>query len=103
MASGVAYGRSHTDADGKKANAAALAFTWTGLQKMGLCADALASFSAPFREGMYQEDRLRRLGDRVESSSGSPRSSRTVRAGAPTSRSARMTPRAGRVTVRKSP
>jgi Dyp-type peroxidase family len=55
------------NADGKKdARAAALAFTWTGLQKLGLSADALATFSAPFREGMYQEDRLRRLGDRVK-------------------------------------
>ena len=31
---------------------------------MGLPATALASFSRPFREGMFQEDRLRRLGDR---------------------------------------
>ena len=54
-----------TDSDGKDARAASLAFTWTGLQKSGLGRDALASFSAPFREGMYQEDRLRRLGDRI--------------------------------------
>ena len=38
----------------------------TGLQKLGLAAEALATFSAPFREGMYQEDRLRRLGDKVK-------------------------------------
>jgi deferrochelatase/peroxidase EfeB len=44
--------------------AVALAFTWTGLQRMGLPANALASFARPFREGMFQEDRLRRLGDR---------------------------------------
>ena len=44
--------------------AAALAFTWTGLQVMGLAETALASFLPPFREGMMQEDRLRRLGDR---------------------------------------
>jgi len=44
--------------------AAALAFTWTGLKRMGLPETALASFSRPFREGMFQEDRLRRLGDR---------------------------------------
>jgi Dyp-type peroxidase family len=44
--------------------AAAIAFSWTGLARMGLDADALASFSRPFREGMFQEDRLRRLGDR---------------------------------------
>src|SRR5215218_6605806 len=55
-----------TDADGSDARAATLAFTWTGLQKLGLPADALATFSDPFREGMYQEDRLRRLGDKVD-------------------------------------
>jgi hypothetical protein len=55
-----------TDSDGKDARAASLAFTWTGLQKSGLGRDALASFSAPFREGMYREDRLRRLGDRIK-------------------------------------
>jgi Dyp-type peroxidase family len=54
-----------TDADEPEPKTAALAFTWTGLQKMGLCKDALATFSAPFREGMYQEDRLRRLGDMI--------------------------------------
>jgi hypothetical protein len=32
--------------------------------RMGLPETALASFSRPFREGMFQEDRLRRLGDR---------------------------------------
>jgi Dyp-type peroxidase family len=53
-----------TDADGRDERAATLAFTWTGLQKLGLPAEALATFSAPFCEGMYQEDRLRRLGDR---------------------------------------
>jgi deferrochelatase/peroxidase EfeB len=55
-----------TDADGRDQRAASVAFTWTGLQKLGLSADALATFSAPFREGMYQEDRLRRLGDKVD-------------------------------------
>jgi Dyp-type peroxidase family len=53
-----------SDADGKDARAAALAFTWTGLQRMGLPQTALASFARPFREGMFQEDRMRRLGDR---------------------------------------
>ncbi len=43
---------------------AALAFTWTGLAKMGLGEPALDSFARPFREGMFQEDRLRRLGDK---------------------------------------
>jgi deferrochelatase/peroxidase EfeB len=47
-----------------QSRAAALAFTWTGLQRMGLPETALASFSRPFVEGMFQEDRLRRLGDR---------------------------------------
>jgi Dyp-type peroxidase family len=54
-----------TDADGRDRRAASIAFSWTGLQKLGLSADALSTFSAPFREGMYQEDRLRRLGDKV--------------------------------------
>lgn len=44
--------------------AAALALAWSGLQRMGLAPTALASFARPFREGMMQEDRLRRLGDR---------------------------------------
>jgi deferrochelatase/peroxidase EfeB len=55
-----------TDADDPDPRAAAFALTWTGLQKMGLGADVLSTFSAPFREGMYQEDRLRRLGDRAK-------------------------------------
>jgi Dyp-type peroxidase family len=52
-----------TDADGRDPRAAGIAFTWSGLAKLGLPADALATFSEPFREGMYQEDRLRRLSD----------------------------------------
>jgi Dyp-type peroxidase family len=55
-----------SDADGKDERATALAFTYTGLQKLGLEPEALATFSQPFREGMYQEDRLRRLGDRIK-------------------------------------
>lgn len=56
-----------TASDGKpETRAAAIAFTWTGLQKAGLSVEALATFAAPFREGMYQEDRLRRLGDKVK-------------------------------------
>jgi deferrochelatase/peroxidase EfeB len=55
-----------SDADGKDEQAAAIAFTCTGLQSLGLPREVLATFSAPFREGMYQEDRLRRLGDRVD-------------------------------------
>ncbi|WHU02575.1 MULTISPECIES: Dyp-type peroxidase [unclassified Sphingomonas] len=53
-----------TDADGRDPRAVAMGFTWSGLQKMGLNANALASFDRPFQEGMFQEDRLRRLGDR---------------------------------------
>ena len=53
-----------TDADGRDQRAVALGLTWSGLQKMGLAANALASFDRPFKEGMFQEDRLRRLGDR---------------------------------------
>jgi deferrochelatase/peroxidase EfeB len=45
-------------------HAVSVAFTWTGLQRMGLSDQALASFSRPFQEGMMQADRLRRLGDR---------------------------------------
>jgi deferrochelatase/peroxidase EfeB len=48
---------------GPPSQAVALAFTWAGLQCMKLPPNALASFSRPFREGMFQEDRLRRLGD----------------------------------------
>jgi deferrochelatase/peroxidase EfeB len=53
-----------TDADEKDPRAAALGLTWSGLEKMGLPKEGLASFDRPFREGMFQEDRLRRLGDR---------------------------------------
>lgn len=49
---------------GAAEQATALAFTGMGLRRMGLPDTALASFSRPFREGMFQEDRLRRLGDR---------------------------------------
>src|SRR4051794_35747538 len=55
-----------TDSDDPESRVATIAFTWTGLQKMGLSPEALATFSAPFREGMYQEDRLRRLGDKID-------------------------------------
>lgn len=50
--------------EAEKSRSAAIAFTWSGLKTMGLDERALASFSEPFREGMLQEDRLRRLGDR---------------------------------------
>ncbi|WP_209380094.1 Dyp-type peroxidase [Pararoseomonas baculiformis] len=44
--------------------AAAIAFTFSGLCTLGLDPEALASFARPFREGMFQIDRARRLGDR---------------------------------------
>lgn len=47
--------------------AASFAFTASGLRNLGLTKEELASFSEPFREGMMQEDRLRRLGDRRKS------------------------------------
>jgi Dyp-type peroxidase family len=50
--------------ENSQAQAAAIAFSWTGLKRMGMAETALASFSRPFQEGMFQEDRLRRLGDR---------------------------------------
>jgi deferrochelatase/peroxidase EfeB len=53
-----------TDADGKDPRCASIGLTWLGLRKMGLNANTLASFDRPFKEGMFQEDRLRRLGDR---------------------------------------
>jgi Dyp-type peroxidase family len=46
------------------ARASALALTASGLTEIGLPEDALASFARPFREGMFQADRARRLGDR---------------------------------------
>ncbi|HEV2556932.1 MAG TPA: hypothetical protein VGV17_24545 [Bosea sp. (in: a-proteobacteria)] len=50
--------------DGDRTRAAAFAVSWSGLSLMGLSETALNSFSRPFQEGMFQEDRLRRLGDR---------------------------------------
>jgi hypothetical protein len=57
-----------TNAAGKEKGerAAALAFTCSGLARVGLSDRALETFSLPFREGMYQEDRLRRLGDKID-------------------------------------
>jgi hypothetical protein len=49
----------------KDQTAAAIAFTWTGLQAMNLPPDALGTFSDPFQEGMHQVDRRRRLRDDV--------------------------------------
>ena len=47
-----------------QARAGSIAFTNTGLRRMGLPEESLASFARTFQEGMFQEDRLRRLGDR---------------------------------------
>ncbi|MCY0095720.1 Dyp-type peroxidase [Hoeflea ulvae] len=44
--------------------AVSIAFTWSGLQRLQMPKTALASFSAPFREGMFEENRMRRLGDK---------------------------------------
>lgn len=52
-----------TDAAGETAPCAAIAFTFSGLAELGLGGQALASFSDPFREGMLQVHRRRRLGD----------------------------------------
>jgi deferrochelatase/peroxidase EfeB len=52
------------DERGERDISAAIAFTWSGLKHMGLSPEALDTFSTPFREGMHQEDRQRRLGDR---------------------------------------
>ena len=55
-----------TDADGKDERARPRSPSpGPACRSRALGDDALATFSAPFREGMYQEDRLRRLGDRV--------------------------------------
>lgn len=45
------------------AHAAAIAFTASGLAAMGLPAAVIDTFSTPFREGMHQIDRRRRLQD----------------------------------------
>jgi len=52
-----------TPSDGPQQPAAVLAFTATGLSKVGLDDKALATFALPFQEGMQQTDRRRRLSD----------------------------------------
>jgi Dyp-type peroxidase family len=54
--------------EGSRRPSVALAFTSTGLRAMGLDDDCLATFSAPFVEGMRQIDRQRRLGDEAGAS-----------------------------------
>ena len=53
-----------TDSDGKDPRSVAFAFTYGGLRKTGVDDSVLAGFDRPFKEGMFQEDRLRRLGDK---------------------------------------
>ena len=48
-------------ADGNLSGAVAL--TWSGLCRMNLAADTLATFPDPFLQGMTETDRQRRLGD----------------------------------------
>lgn len=55
-----------TNASCKDPDPATIAFTWTGLEALKLPDRALKTFSSPFREGMCQVDRLRRLGDRYD-------------------------------------
>ncbi len=52
-----------TDATAKVDPSGAIALTYSGLERMGLPPDVLATFPAPFREGMTDPDRARRLGD----------------------------------------
>jgi len=54
---------SHADGSSADSSAAAIAFTYSGLIELGLPDDALKSFARPFREGMHQIDRKKRLGD----------------------------------------
>ena len=51
------------DDSGEDAGCAALAFTATGLQQLGLDPAVLATFGTPFLEGMHEPHRRRRLGD----------------------------------------
>jgi deferrochelatase/peroxidase EfeB len=55
-----------TAASGKATPSTAIAFTATGLARIGLDDKTLASFSVPFREGMHEENRRRRLSDLEE-------------------------------------
>ncbi len=57
-----AMGKSRA-ADGSVAGCAAIAFTAPGLTQLGLDATVLASFPAPFTEGMHAPNRRRRLSD----------------------------------------
>lgn len=55
---------SEVGGDARLPYAVSLSFTASGLSIIGLDETEIASFSVPFREGMMQVDRLRRLGDR---------------------------------------
>lgn len=50
--------------DKELTEAAAIAFTCSGLERLGMEPETLATFQPAFREGMFQTDRLRRLGDK---------------------------------------
>lgn len=52
-----------TDATGRSEPSGAVALSYAGLVRMGLDEDVLATFAAPFREGMTDPARQRRLGD----------------------------------------
>jgi Dyp-type peroxidase family len=52
-----------TDESGAPSGCAALAFTATGLQQLGLDDATMQSFARPFVEGMHEPHRRRRLGD----------------------------------------
>jgi Dyp-type peroxidase family len=51
------------DDDGTASACAALAFTATGLQQLGLDPAVMQTFAEPFLEGMHEPHRRRRLGD----------------------------------------
>jgi deferrochelatase/peroxidase EfeB len=52
-----------TDATGEQSSCAAVAFTATGLARMGLDGAAMEGFSESFLQGMAEPNRARRLGD----------------------------------------
>lgn len=54
-----------TPADGKQDSSVGLGIAASGLMKMGVDESIMAGFSAPFLEGMFQVDRMRRLNDQI--------------------------------------
>lgn len=55
-----------TAADGPQSPAATIAFTYAGLSSLGLRDEDVSGFQAPFKEGMLEPNRRRRLGDEEE-------------------------------------